>query len=206
MRFTFGCRRSACGCARDRSALRSAVLGERRSLREQLSSAGAHGGLAQLGELRGTVAVRPIDTLNRLLEPYRKLIAVAKGSFTIVPGDFAEEHVRLQALARGPFDHVICTDVISPMGTTLSDTTAMLTTGDPTRGASILCGVAEAATAARTLYTGFLLPEQSPECGAEIARAYAVLEGALRVNGRALRFADVFSHHPARSVGRASIT
>ena len=55
------------------------------------------------------------------------------------------------------------------------------------------CCVAEAATGARTLYTGFLLPEQSPECGAQIARSYAVLEGALRANGRALRVANVFS-------------
>jgi hypothetical protein len=79
------------------------------------------------------------------------------------------------------------------MGSTLNDTTAMLTTGDPERGESILRGVAEAAIGARTLYTGFLVAEQSPDCGERIAHSYGVLEGALRARERLLRYADTFS-------------
>ena len=162
-------------------------------LRDQLGAAGSATGVAALAAVRGLVMVRPTDSLTRVVDPYRRLVAAAKGSFTIVPGDFADERLQRQVLARGTFDHVICTDVISPMGSALSDTTAMLTTGDPQRGESILRGVAEAAMAARTLYTGFLLPEQAPTCRERIAGAYDILEGALRARGRVLRFADVFS-------------
>lgn len=162
-------------------------------LRKRFQGAGATGAIAQLGNQHGTIEVRPIDGLTRLLEPFHRLIAAAGGTLTIVPGDFSRTDVQTKALAHGPFDHVVCTDVISPMGDGLRDTTAMLTTDDEASSESILRGIARASANARTLYTGFLVPEQSVECSERIARSYRLLERSIRPHATDFRFEPTFS-------------
>jgi hypothetical protein len=154
---------------------------------------GASAALTPFENLHGVIQVRPIDGLLRLVQPLRRLIAAAGGSLTIVAGDVADATVSSQALARGPFDHIVCTDVISPMGDGLRDTTAMLTTGDESHAAAILQTVARASASARSLFVGLLVPEQNPDCGARIANAYAQLEAAIGRDGRRITWQPTFS-------------
>ena len=67
------------------------------------------------------------------------------------------------------------------------------TTGDTAKTISILDGVARAASTARTVYIGMIVPEQSAEFGPHIASLYARLETRLRKAGRATRYEPVIS-------------
>lgn len=164
------------------------------ALKSQLAAAhGAESTLAQISHLGGSIEVNPIERLQTVLAPYQPLVEAAGGTFTIIAGDFAEPATR-QAVARcGPLDHLICTDVLSPMADSFSATTAALTTGDDMKAQAILEGLGEAATHARTLHTAFIVPEQSEEFRDRIARSYLVLESALRRAGRVARYEAAIS-------------
>lgn len=163
-------------------------------LKQQLAlSPGTELALSQIAGLRGSVSVSQIENLNRAIQPYRQLIDAAAGSIRVIPGDFADRQVQEQLADAQPIDHVVCTDAISPLNSAHSTTTAMMTTGGDERTQSMLSGLAKAAAHARTLYIGLVVPEQSEDFQAQIARMYAFLEASLREQGRSIRHDQVIS-------------
>jgi hypothetical protein len=163
-------------------------------LKAELAPAlGAESSLARLSHLSGSIEVDPIDRLQRVLQPYQALVAAAGGAFTIVPGDFADPATQQAAAQCGAIDHVICTDVVSPMSDSFNATTAALTTGDDAKARAILAGLADAAIEAGTLHTAFIVPEQAEACSERIARSYLALESGLRRIGRTLRYEETIS-------------
>src|SRR5207244_520769 len=107
-------------------------------LKQQLTAAGSTAALAQIAKLSGAIQVNQIDSLRTLLASYRPLINAARGSIRVLPGDFADPIVQQDVAVNGPFDHIICTDVINPMKDSFSTSTAAFTTGDDEKTASIL--------------------------------------------------------------------
>jgi len=164
------------------------------ALRRQLSATpGTSASLAQIGGLGGALKVDPIARLEQLLAPYLPLIEAAGGSVEIVPGDFAAPALRSQLHELDAFDHVVCTDVVSPMGDTFSTTTAAFTTGDAERAREVLEGLGALSAAAATIYTAFIVPEESPEVGGRIAEWYSALETAFAAHGREQQYQRVVS-------------
>lgn len=161
-------------------------------LRQQLQAfGGLEADLAKLATLSGSIAVSQLDNLKKVLSPQRSLIAAAGGSIEIVPGDFADAGVQQAVMERGPFEHIICTDVINPMKGSLASTTAATTTGDDEKIRCMLEGLARIAAGAKTLYTGVVIPEENPEFRNDIENMYRVLEQALENQGRSIRYQRV---------------
>jgi len=159
------------------------------ALRQQLTGiAGMEDTLTQLQGRTGSLSVNLADSLRNLVEPYRPVIRAAGGTFDIVPGDFGDEAVQARLAARDPFDHVVCLDVITPLGQALDTTTAATTTGDRLRVDAIVGGLIAVARRARTLSIGLVAPEESEGVGEEISRIYAELERGLAAQGRTFRY------------------
>jgi hypothetical protein len=163
-------------------------------LRAELSSSpGSQAALAPIAALSGSVEVSMIETLHRIIRSYEPLVSAVGGSLRLIPGDFSDASIQDQAGAFAPIDHVICTDVMSPMEHAFSSTTAMLTTGGDQKIASMVHGLARAAVHARSLQISLIVPEQSNDYGAQISRIYGALESALSQDGRTLRHEQVIS-------------
>ena len=153
------------------------------SLRKQLAASGSSGALAGLASLTGTIQVKPIDNLKRVLKPHRDAIRVARGSIEIVAGDFADAKIQRQAAVWAPFDQVVCTDVISPLGDTLNTTTAATTTGERGRVMSVVDGLVRLSRRAHSIYISLVIPEENEECRPGTQAIYDALERGLRVDG-----------------------
>ena len=87
---------------------------------------GAEATLAQIASLSGSIDVSQIDSVRRTIAPFEPLISAVGGSLELVAGDFADADIQTLACRRGPFDHVVCTDVVRPMHGQFSESTAML--------------------------------------------------------------------------------
>jgi hypothetical protein len=142
--------------------------------------------LAPIAHMNGTIRVDPIENLEKLLSPFHPLVTAAGGSIQIVAGDIASAGTRGRVGSLGQIDHVVCTDVISPMNDTLDTTTAATTTGDRQRVEAILEALAFLAGEAQTLYISVIVPEQSDGLRERIAEMYQGLEQALIGRGRSL--------------------
>ena len=163
-------------------------------LKAQLSSTpGSQAALAPIAALSGSVEVSLIETLRRIIRSYEPLVTAVGGSLRLIPGDFSAISIQELASASAPVDHVICTDVMSPMDQAFSSTTAMLTTGGDQKIAAMLNGLARVAAHARSLHISLIVPEQSNDYGAQISRIYGALETALSQDGRTLRYEEVIS-------------
>ena len=159
--------------------------------RELASSPESASTLAGLGSLHGSVEVRPIENLERVVGPYRHLIAVAGGSLRIVPGDFANPGLQDAVRTSGPFDHVVCTDVIDPTTGALAATGAATTTAGDDKVRSMVAGLGLVGAEARTLFMSVVIPEENPDFSDAIGRLYGTLEESLRREGRAVRYERV---------------
>jgi hypothetical protein len=163
-------------------------------LRTQLASVdGSGAALSQISQLSGPIHVSQIDNLRTVLRPHRKRVAAASGSIEIVPGDFADANVLHNVKRLGPIDHIVCTDVISPMQGSFSTTTAAFTTGDAGKIHAMVNGLAEVAIHAESLYIGFIVPEQSDEFKGEMMRTYESLERKLQDHGKSVHCDRVIS-------------
>jgi hypothetical protein len=163
-------------------------------LKAQLSSTpGSQAALAPIAALSGSVEVSLIETLRRVIHSYEPLVSAVGGSIRLVPGDFSATSIQDQASDFAPIDHVICTDVMSPMEQAFSSTTAMLTTGSDQKITSMIHGLARVAAHARSLFISLIVPEQSADYGAPISRIYGALESALSLDGRTARYEEVIS-------------
>jgi hypothetical protein len=163
-------------------------------LRQQLTSiGGSEAALAQIAALGGSLPIAPIDSLRALVDRFRPLIDIARGSLEIVPGDFADAAVQQRVDTFGAFDHVICTDVIDPMHDAFNQTTAGFTTGDGGKVQVLVDGLARIGGRARTLYIGVIIPEQSDAFGQNIQAIYERLESGLRAGGKSVQYERVIS-------------
>jgi len=161
------------------------------SLKQQLAASGASGALTELASLTGTIEVKPVDNLKRLLKPHLDAIRAARGSIEIVAGDFADVRTRQQAAVWAPFDHVVCTDVVSPLGDTLNTTTAATTTGERGRVMAVVDGLVRLSRRAQSLYVGVVIPEENDECRAGTQAIYDALERGLGGHGLKVEYERV---------------
>lgn len=131
--------------------------------------------------------VAPLSMLQKLEEaiaPFREMVDTMGGSIRVEAGDFTDPAFQVRLLAQGPFDHVVCTNVINPTGGGAARSSLVSTQHEEAKIQAILSGLVQAARSAKNLYVSFaVVPEEEGDARVRVGELLQTLEGDLQDNG-----------------------